>query len=184
MRRISMIFHSENHRYGNAVRRCFLNRIVQFYWERVLSQRGKSPEHAKLETLMPWHPMVRLRKHIWKCEWLTAESWAWDSAVVCCEWVVIEHLRFTRWSDARRCKKSAQRISPLLRFKYMFVVCLISDDCRCRIVVAIHFALYSPSCSKAGVFPILAIHQGSCVNPSQICGIFSLHRRGKYLICK
>lgn len=55
--------------------------------------------------------------------------------MVCCERVVIEHLRFTRWSDARRCKKSAQRISPLLRFKYMFGVCLISDDCRCRIAL-------------------------------------------------
>lgn len=31
MRRVSMIFHSENHRYDNAVRRCLLNRIVQFY---------------------------------------------------------------------------------------------------------------------------------------------------------
>ena len=33
MRRVSMIFHSENHRYDNAVRRCLLNRMKQFYWE-------------------------------------------------------------------------------------------------------------------------------------------------------
>ena len=36
MRRVSMIFHSENHRYDNAARRCLPNRIVQFYWETVL----------------------------------------------------------------------------------------------------------------------------------------------------
>ena len=36
MRRVSMIFLSENQRYDNAVRRCLLNRIVQFYWEIVL----------------------------------------------------------------------------------------------------------------------------------------------------
>ena len=33
MRRVSMIFYSENHRYDNAVRRCLLNRMKQFYWE-------------------------------------------------------------------------------------------------------------------------------------------------------
>ncbi len=27
MRRVSMIFYSENHRYDNAVRRCLLNRM-------------------------------------------------------------------------------------------------------------------------------------------------------------
>ena len=31
MRRVSMIFYSENHRYDNAVRRCLLNRMKQFY---------------------------------------------------------------------------------------------------------------------------------------------------------
>ena len=40
----------------------------------LLPQLGKSPAHEKLETLMPWHPMVRHREHIRKCEGLTAES--------------------------------------------------------------------------------------------------------------
>ena len=32
----------------------------------LLPQLGKSPAHEKLETLMPWHPMVRHREHIRK----------------------------------------------------------------------------------------------------------------------
>ena len=31
MRRVAMIFYSENHSYDNAVRRCLLNRMKQFY---------------------------------------------------------------------------------------------------------------------------------------------------------
>lgn len=34
----------------------------------LLPQLGKSPAHEKPETLMPWHPLVRHRKHIRKCE--------------------------------------------------------------------------------------------------------------------
>ena len=31
MRRVAMIFESENHSYDNAVRRCLPNRMIQFY---------------------------------------------------------------------------------------------------------------------------------------------------------
>ena len=40
MRRVSMIFYSENHRYDNAVRRCLLNRMKLFYCEIVLHCEG------------------------------------------------------------------------------------------------------------------------------------------------
>ena len=31
MRRVAMIFYSENHSYDNAVRQCLLNRMKKFY---------------------------------------------------------------------------------------------------------------------------------------------------------
>ena len=53
------------------------DRIKALYWTgdgyillvlSLLPQLGKSLAHEKLETLMPWHPMVRRREHIRKCE--------------------------------------------------------------------------------------------------------------------